>query len=299
MPSKRARAYEKGQHKAADFSSVGKNRRKIDYVYHVSTLDYSHLSEADFLIKLPYINNVVAIEIINAYVPANLDSLRGKILKIQVDSDVYEITFEDNMGFSNDTQRLLVIEKILSLEDNAGTRIFEKAEIISSEANGPFKLELKVTPDFQGRTISLVWEGLTEQESLKQTLGFSRAGDESLFDNTSEDNVQTIYTITSDLQCNWKGHNFLILRTPSVNIDCAFAAENPPFHHTNVLAILHTPHEQMGVHFNKDWFREVLVRNEVSSLHTFRLQIFHEDGRLVHLNGGQFFFTFKITADSY
>jgi hypothetical protein len=95
------------------------------------------------------------------------------------------------------------------------------------------------------------------------------------------------------------GHNFLILRTPSLNIDSAFAVENPPYHHTNVLSILHTPHESLGVHFNKEWFRPILVRNSLNSLHTFILQVYHEDGRLVKLNGGQFLFTFKIIADSY
>lgn len=288
------------------FLAVGKPREAIEYIYHVSTLDYSHLDEAHFELKLPYINHVQEIEIMNAYVPANLDSFHGKKLVFSIVYDLsntitthkFEVIFENDMGLSNPTQRKILTEKIKEVCVINSTFIFTDAKIESGNANDVFKLILTKNISLTGtiNQVSFRWDDQTKEESLKNTLGFHGEGDYSDF---KEDQASNTWSIESPSQCNWVGHNFLILRTPSVNIDSSFATENPPPEHTNVLAILHTPHERMGVHFNKNWFRPILVRNIINSLHTFVLQVYHEDGRLVRLNGGQFFFTLKIVADSY
>jgi hypothetical protein len=298
----RTQAYRQAHKGASNFSSVGKPRRTIEYVYHVSTLDYTDLDEAEFEIKLPYINNVKSIEILNAYIPANLDSFKGKKLVFEitrngsVDPDILTYTFKDNAGISDARQisKLTTDLQALTIGDGADTVVPFAGIALASQENERFKITIEANPTANVTGIKLKWDGQSSQESLRTTLGFGRSATESKFEESGG-----AFVLESPSQCNWKGHNFLVLRTPSINTDSSFAVENPPFHHTNVLAILHTPHEKMGVHFNREWFRNILVRNAVNALHTFTLQVFHEDGRLVDINGGQFFFTFKINADSY
>jgi hypothetical protein len=316
--SKRARQAidQKNRNAVRNFSAVGKPRSSIEYVYHVSTLDYSHLTEAQFEIKLPYINNVESIEILSAYVPANLDSFHGKKLvmsmteqKVEADQSTttqinnLTLAFDNDMGFANAAQRKKLTDKIVTFSSiiDPTKQLFNDAKISTAEANSPFKMTLIKNSEVTITAIEFRWDDQTKEESLKNTLGFHGSGSSSAFKNKLDENDQPTdeWQIESPNQCNWMGHNFLILRTPSLNIDSAFAVENPPYHHTNVLSILHTPHESLGVHFNKEWFRPILVRNSLNSLHTFILQVYHEDGRLVKLNGGQFLFTFKIIADSY
>jgi hypothetical protein len=296
----RTQAYRQAHKAASNFSSVGKPRRTIEYVYHVSTLDYTDLDEAEFEIKLPYINNVKSIEILNAYIPANLDSFKKKKLVFEITRDdpnkpdILTYTFKDNAGLSDARQISKLTQDLLALTIPSTTvKPFVRITLASQE-NERFKITIIANSNAGVNGIKLKWDDQSSQESLRTTLGFGRTATESEFDKSGQ-----VFVLESPGQCNWKGHNFLVLRTPSINMDSSFAVENPPFHHTNVLAILHTPHEKMGVHFNREWFRNILVRNAVNALHTFTLQVFHEDGRLVDINGGQFFFTFKINADSY